>query len=342
MNAVLQFWHRQIGIGGSLESDSPVSRAINRYVIAGVMNTFPKTATRLLSLGRGELARLLFVEKEGGSYRSLRAMYEYEDPQKRGDLINRLLMESPAVKAARNRRKIAQQMLKRCLEAQPSDSPVLVMAVGGGDGRLEAEVLAQIARQDVYYCGVDKDERAVEEIQKCLAEHGLAGKGFVYLGDAAEKSDLSTAVDSAERRFGVRFDGASVAVCHGITEYLDMGSDSNETFAGLLTAIHGCMRPEGNLIISQTDYHDRVKWLERGLSWYMRLRSLEEVAAEVEKAGWQISVCEHEPMRLITMCLAVKSEAKHRRIDSPSQLRQIRARGQVRTAVERRESAEHH
>ena len=179
---------------------------------------------------------------------------------------------------------------------------------------------------DVYYCGVDKDERAVEENQKAWKEHGLEGRGFVFLGNVAEKSDLLVVLDAAQRRFGVRFKGVSVAVCHGIAEYLDMGSTGNETLARLLTVIHGCTRPEGNLIISQTDYHDRVKWLERGLSWHMRLRGIDEIAAEVEKAGWQISICEHEPMRLIAMCLAVKSDARHLRVDSPSQLRRSRTK----------------
>jgi hypothetical protein len=51
------------------------------------------------------------------------------------------------------------------------------------------------------------------------------------------------------------------------------------------------------------------------------LRSAEELATEVEKSGWQLSLCEMEPMRLITMCLAMKSDVPHRFIDSPSQLR---------------------
>ncbi len=74
----------------------------------------------------------------------------------------------------------------------------------------------------------------------------------------------------------------------------------------MLAAIHRCAVPHGRLIISQTDFHDRVKYLEKGLSWHMRLRNCEELSAEVERAGWQISVCEREPMELITMCSATK------------------------------------
>ena len=73
MNALLHFWRQQYGIGRPLEADSRLFRALNRYVVAAMMNAFPHAATKVLSLSRGELARLLFVEKEGGSFRSLRA-----------------------------------------------------------------------------------------------------------------------------------------------------------------------------------------------------------------------------------------------------------------------------
>jgi len=333
MNALLQFWNKRYGIERPLEADSRVARLLNRHVVAALMNTFPKTITKIFSLSNGELARLLFVERDGGSFRSLRAMYEYEDPGKRGDLINRLIMQSPAIKAARNRRIIAQQMLRRCLEAQPSREPTLVLAIGGGDGNLEAEVLARLTQREIYYCAVDKDERAALENQKVFKKHGLEGKGFVFVGTISRSRDLEAVLEIARQRFGVSFDGIGVAVCHGIAEYFDMGSKTNDALAALLTSIQACTRPEGNLLISQTDYHDRVPYLERGLSWHMRLRGIEEVATEVEKAGWQISICEHEPMRLITMCLAVKSDVKHLRVDSPSQLRRSRARVSVSTAT---------
>ena len=318
MKPLLQFWNQQYGVARLLEADSWVRWLLNRYVVAALMNHFPNTATKIFSTSHGELARLLFREREGGSFRVLRAMYRYDAPHNRGDLINRLLMQSPAIKAARNRRTIAQRMLEVCLAAQPSGVPALVLAVGGGDGSLEAEVIARTPRPDVYYCAVDKDERAVGENREVLRRHGLDGRGFVFLGNVAQQRDLEAVLDAARQRFEVPFDGVGVAVCHGIAEYLDIGFRTNDTLAELLAAIYACTRPEGRLVISQTDYHDRVKYLERGLSWYMRLRSIDELAAEVEKAGWRISVCEQEPMRLITMCLAVKSDSQYVRIDSPS------------------------
>jgi SAM-dependent methyltransferase len=208
-----------------------------------------------------------------------------------------------------------------------------VLAIGGGDGNLEAEVLARLTKRNVYYCAVDKDERAVIENQKVFKRHGLDGRGFVSVGTIAGSRDLESVVEAAGQRFGADFGGIGVTVCHGIAEYFDIGSKTNDALGTLLTSIRACTRPEGNLLFSQTDYHDRVKYLERGLSWYMRLRGIDEVATEIEKAGWQISICEHEPMRLITMCMAVKSDVKHLRIDGPSQLRRFRAKRPVSAAV---------
>jgi len=245
----------------------------------------------------------------------LRAMYRFDESHDRGDLINRLLMQSPAVKAARNRRRIAQRMLEVSLKAVPPRSTTLVLAIGGGDGSLEAEVIARTAGRDVYYCGIDTDERAVAENREGLETYGLEEKGFTLVGSVASESDLEAALDIAARRFGRRFDGIGICVCQGIAEYYDLDSDANEKLASLLRAIHCCSRPAGYLMISQTDYHDRVTYLEHGLSWYMRLRSRDELAAEVEKAGWRIAICEPEPMKLITMCLASKIEDRRLKIE---------------------------
>ena len=336
MNALLQFWQERCGLARPLESDSRLHRLLNRYVVAALMNRFPHAATKLFSLSNGELARLLFVEREGGSFRVLRAMYDHQNAGDRGDWINKLLMQSPAIKAARNRRAIAQQMLQQCLEAQPAGLPTLVVAIGGGDGSLEAEVIGRVRGRDIYYCAIDKDDRAVADSEMVLRRHGLAARGFVFVGTVAEERDLAAVLDCAGRRFGVAFDGAGVSVCHGIAEYYDIGSKTNETLAGLLRAIHGCTRAEGSLLISQTDYHDRVEYLERGLSWHMRLRSSDELAVEVAKAGWQISVCKLEPMGLITMCLATRPAAEHVRIDGPGQLKEARVQRPLPAATRRR------
>lgn len=326
MKPLARYWREDYGVDRPLESDSLVRRLLNRYVVAALMNTFPGAATKVFSRSRGELARLLFAEREGGSYRVLRAMYAYEDRAHRGDLINRLLMQSPAVKAARNRRRIAQRMLQVSLESLPPHAPALVLALGGGDGSLEAEVIARNPRRDVFYCGVDMDERAADENREVLKRQGIEGRGVTFAGTIAEKADVDAVLDRAGRRFGVRFDGVGVAVCQGITEYLDLGLKTNETLSRLLTAIRQSAVPGGSLVISQTDYHDRVKYLERGLSWHMRLRSSDELAAEVEKAGWRIAECEMEPMRLITMCRAANAEPGRLRVDGESPLRQAAAK----------------
>jgi hypothetical protein len=321
MNPWHLFWREKIGLDRPLEADAWWRRMLNRHVVAALMNAFPRAATKVFSFSKGELARRLFVDREGGSFLVLRAMYEHADPRKRGDLINRLLMQSPAVKAARNRRIIAQRMLSLALQNMPQDAPSLILAIGGGDGSLEAEVISRNGNPRVYLCIVDKDERAVRENEIALKKHDLAGRGAVFVGTAAGEKDLAAILEWAERHFGLPFNGIGAAICQGIAEYLDMGEEDNRAFAELLAGLYRCTRPEGILLLSQTDYHDRVRYLDRGLSWHMRLRSREEISAEIESAGWKISVCEPEPMELITMCSAIKTDREHTRIDGPSRIR---------------------
>lgn len=336
MNALVHFWNEEYGVDRPLEADSWIRRLLNTYVVGALMNRFPHAATRLFARSRGELGRLMFAEREGGSFRVLRTMYRFENAHDCGDLLNRLLMQSPAVKAARNRRKIAQGMLRDCLNAMSSGSPRLVLSVGGGDGSLESEVIADVANRDVYYCGVDQDETAVDENREVLRKHGLEQRGFTFVGKIGQRRDVEMVLQSASRRFGVQFDGVGVSVCQGLIEYLDIGSDANHALAGFLRAIHGCMREDGSLIISQTDFHDRVAFLEKGLSWYMRLRGSEEVASEIEKAGWRIATCEQEPMKLITMCLAVKSNTHHSHLKGKSPWKTPHMTGQVASAAKSR------
>jgi len=321
MTTLTKTWNEGYEVAASLEADALPRRLVNTHVIARILNTFPRAAARFFARSRGELARLLFVEGEGGSNRVLRECYRALEPEHRGDWINRLLAQTPAIKAARNRRKIAQWMLGACLDALPPEKPKLVMAIGGGDGSLEAEVIAQFAERNVYYCGVDKDERVGPENERVLQETGLVGRGFTHPGTIARQSDVEEVLDEANRRFGVEFDGLSVTVCQGIAEYLDIGSETNETLGGMLAAVHACTRTEGGLVISQTDFHDRIPFLENGLSLYMRLRDTDEIARVIEEAGWRLAVCEHEPMRLITMCLAAKTDVRHWRLSEENFLK---------------------
>jgi SAM-dependent methyltransferase len=325
MNRLTQFWNQRYDIGRPLEADSAVSRVLNRYLVSNLVNAFPHVATKFFSYSSGEAIRRLIVNKEGGSFHCLRAIYEHDDPTKRGDWINRIFMQTPAVKAARNRRAIAQSLLRQCLESHPSELPALVLAFGGGDGNIEAEVIAKLNRPNVYYCSVDMDQRAAAEIEATYQRHGLQRRGMVHLGAVNGLLDLENIVETARQRFETNFDGVAVTVCHGIAEYLDIGSKGNDTLGAILGAAHHCARPGGFLAFSQTDHHDRVRFVERGLSLYMRLRSLDELALEVRKAGWRISVCEHEPMRLITMCLAQKTAAAQPRFDGPAVARPVHA-----------------
>jgi hypothetical protein len=154
----------------------------------------------------------------------------------------------------------------------------------------------------------------------------------VFVGTAAVKRDLEAVIEKAGRHFGAIFDGLAVTVCHGIVEYLDIGVNGNAVFSTLLRAIYDCTRADGALLLSQTDHHDRVRFFTRGLALHMRLRGQDEITEEIETAGWKVTVCEPEPMQLITMCSAIKTDRDHQRIDSPSQAAPRRKRMRERVA----------
>ncbi|MGD9127508.1 MAG: hypothetical protein PVH19_09035 [Planctomycetia bacterium] len=322
MKPLLKLWNERYGVNCPLEVDSWSKHLVNTHIVATLMNVFPRLVTKIFSRSRGELAQRLFRAREGGSYRVLRAMYRFEEPHNKGDLLNRILMQSPAVKAARNRRKIAQWMLETCLRSMPAGPPRLVMTIGGGDAMLEAEVIAKMEQKNIYYFGVDMDAKAVDDNRQVFEEHGLDGRGFTHTGSITQVDDIDNVLRLAGERFGVEFDGLSVTICQGLIEYIDMHSDSNENLLKMLRAIHSRTREDGSLLISQTGHHDRVTYLEKGLEWYMRLRESDEVAQVLEEAGWKISICDQEPMQQITMCLATKAGIEGWRLDAESPLRQ--------------------
>ena len=195
-------------------------------------------------------------------------------------------------------------MLHRALESLPDGRPRLVLAIGGGDGSLEAEVIARHRNRDVFYCGVDRDSRAVAENQRVLRIHGLEKRGTTVVGSVAGNGDVAALLERAAAQFHVRFEGVSICVCQGIVEYFDLHSQTNQSLLRMLRAVLASAAPGGQLLISQTGYHDRVRYLERGLQWHMRLREPEELSSVVRDAGWSVSICQREPMGLITMCLA--------------------------------------
>ena len=321
MKPLLKLWNDRYEVQHSLEVDSWLKRWVNNHIVATLMNTFPRLAVKIFARSRGELAHRLFKAREGGSYRVLRTMYRFEDAHSQGDLLNRLLMQSPAVKAARNRRKIAQWMLETSLHSMPPGPPRLIMTIGCGDGELEAEVLSRLEQKNIYYCGVDMDPKAADENRKVLEEHGLQDRGFTHTGSITNAEDIDHVLRLAGQRFGVEFDGLSVTTCQGLLEYIDMHSDSNEDLLRMLQAIHSKTREDGSLMISQTGYHDRVPFLEKGLQWFMRLRDTDEIAQVLEASGWKIAICDQEPMEQITMSLSTKAGTSNWRLDAKSPLR---------------------
>ncbi len=284
-----------------LESENFLKSFLNRHLIGRLMNSFPNLANSLLSRSEGEIARLLYKDREKGTFRVLNEMYDYEK-SKTTDVLEKLIMESPAVKAARNRKKIAQYLLKLTLEN--SKRSKFIFSVGGGNGRLELEVLKDYPVN--YYCCLDTDERAILEGEALAKKFRVSDQTIFLKGSIRNKDDLNSVTRMATERFLKHFPYLDIVLCQGVFEYFDMKRCSNRQLNNVLTAIYEKTSSNGILLASQTDYHDRVKYLEKGLDWYMRLRSREEVKNEMERVGWCVEYCEKEPMNLITLSLSSK------------------------------------
>ena len=124
----------------------------------------------------------------------------------------------------------------RCLSGGPAGRRAILAGDWGRRRKPRSRCHRRSTNRNVYHCSVDKDEKAVEENRQVMQRYGLAGRGFVVTGDATRKNDLEAALDAARRRFAVPFDGVGIAVCHGITEYLDLGVSGT-------TLWRGCSRP---------------------------------------------------------------------------------------------------
>lgn len=149
----------------SIEKPSKISLFLNK-AIALLMNNYPTFANTILSHSKSDLAHYLFHDPTcpKGSFKQLNEIYDYEYGKK-GDILNRIINLSPALKAARNRKKIAQQFL-RLVIAKAYKNPTVIFSFGGGDSRIEIEVMAEMDMKNLYLISIDAQTEAKVEGEK--------------------------------------------------------------------------------------------------------------------------------------------------------------------------------
>jgi len=274
---------------------------LNEFVIGPMMGNFPNITNKILSRSRGELSRLFFEERctGHGSFKIFEEFYRYDPNSNPGDFLNKLMMESPAIKAARNRRKIAQRQLEDELENRSGKT--LVVSFGGGNGALELEVIKRIGKE-VYYCSIDNDDYSIEDGNRIAREMGLETT-TLYLNEHADTLSpeyFHHLEFKLMEHFGIT-QGIDIATCHGFTEYLDRGKNTDKEFIGLIKNLYDVAERGSTLFLSQTSKHSREKYLVKGLDWVMRLRTLKEVKTLLENSPWILKYIEKEPMGIISM-----------------------------------------
>ncbi len=287
---------------------------IKNRIVAALLNYGYPLLNPLLARSKGELAQLWFRTPgyEKSSWRTFEAFYHFEEKKEHGDLGNKLLMASPGVRASRNRKKIALRLLENQLK-EYSGSPVLVNNIGGGSGSRELRVIKNAGRRDIFYCSTDTDSAAADYGDKEAKQISMSMRSFF----ASKKLDFSSPSE-VQSFFGEmnqhyfsskpQFHAFDISLLLGVTEYCDLHTRANTELDQLLQGLHQHTSPRGRMIMGQTDHHDRVRYVEKGLGWKMRLRSQDEIADHIERSGWNILYCEKEPMNVITMILAEKKD----------------------------------
>jgi len=291
----------------SLEKPPKISSVINK-AIAWFMNSYPYFSNNIFSHSKSDLAYYLFHDKEcpKGSFKQLNEIYDYECGKK-GDFINRIINLSPALKAARNRKKIAQQLLKIAISNEHSN-PIVIFSLGGGDSRIELEVMAELKKADVYLVSIDLQTDAKVEGKRLSGKLGLANQAY-FVTDFIEFKNLSQIdkyIKEASEQFGIVIKNIDIIMAHGFLEYLDLKTESDEELSVFMKSILSLGRDGTKLILSQTCVHDRVPYYEKGLNLYMRLRNKDELIKELLNHQLKIEYAETEPMGIITMVYCLK------------------------------------
>ena len=291
----------------NLEKPNLLSLVTNKP-IAWFMNNYPNLTNKIGSLSKQDLAYYVFHDDNcpSGSYKQLNAIYDFETNQE-VDLINRLLNVSPALKAARNRKKLAQHLLKKALSGS-DNKPLSIFSFGGGDERLSLEVMAEVKKKNVYLISIDSQAVAKTDGQKRAQELDLNNQAcfITEFNDSNKYTMLRDFLLTASEILKVQLSEINAVMAHGFLEYLDLNKNTNTEFSSFLNNSIKFGSRDLKLILSQTDLHDRVPYYEKGQNLFMRLRGKDELKREIEMQDLRIEYMEKEPMNIITMMYCSK------------------------------------
>ncbi len=268
---------------------SPIKRAIKAAVINPFANYMPAGFLKaLLRYGESELARSNW--RDPGGWRSMVISYD-GDPEK---LADKLLVGAGTMSMAlRNRRLLAGRLIARLIDNNPNgdDSPVHVLCLGAGPGRIIIDAMIQ-ADRDSFATLVDLNSDAFEYGHAIAKQADLDDKVHFIEGDVRDvKGMLERPPD--------------IVKMIGICEYLD-----DEHITNIVQAVADVM-PEGSNIIfnSISMAHGNDRFFRRVFGLNMIHRTPEQLQALMEPVGFSDFKSIREPLGVYHVIVGRRSSA---------------------------------
>jgi ubiquinone/menaquinone biosynthesis C-methylase UbiE len=185
-------------------------------------------------------------------------------------ILDRFFLNSSSAKGARNRLRILQEELHKCIEHRSiSSNPIRVVSFGSGVGH---EVLGCIERFRYDGCVkavcVDKDTNALRQGRLLAAQKGM-GEYINYVqGNVLRMKPDNTVYD--------------IGILSGLIDYFDF-----ETAVSVLKMARGQLLEGGTILIANMRRHYLASTMSVLGNWALVYREPEEVEAILRESGYE-------------------------------------------------------
>jgi precorrin-6B methylase 2 len=253
-------------------------------------------ATALQSVIFRSKSPLVKAQREGpGGWRAMELVYQNAAPV---DWIDRMALTGNAyARAARNRRKVVIQLLKKLVHGIPArneQDPVVILNLGSGTGTHVRSVLADLAGHGPAVRGIllDRNAEGLAEARQLAAEAGMTESIQCLQGDAREFERLCP---------GVKPDIIEII---GLIEYL-----SDQELAVMFQHAAALLCPGGAILVNaMRDTHGGARLFERVFKLRMTMRDAATMSRALSVAGFRVTETVTEPVQIHTLIVARTSD----------------------------------
>lgn len=277
---------------------------ITNAIITPLLNNLPRKVIRdLIAKSKGDTGKLLLTRP--GSYVLFNSIYRFGE-KGAVDVLDKVLNNTIAARAVRNRFLFVKEALYRMGKESIHDSGTAAFfGIGIGDGNAEIHVMRRLLDElggQVYLVAVDHDKEAIKAGMQRASDVHVENHVLFLEGSAnlKEVPDLQHFMDEAENLFGSKIK-ANIVINIGLNQYLDVDPGSHgvargsDEIIGLLTSYYNLLDKGGWILSDNTDFHDRIPFLERSLDWFCSYRSLDVLTRLVSETGFRVEYHGKDP-----------------------------------------------